>query len=100
LLYLYWDKITSIYTSAELLRDQEHLRQLMGDTTEDQRRKLEERLRRRRERLAQGIISTSALCFNLAGTIISQTCVSPHPIKLENSNYCLSGIILDHFQDS
>lgn len=39
---------------AELLRDQEHLRQLMGDSTQDQRAKLQERLKRRRERLAQG----------------------------------------------
>ncbi|XP_052781835.1 trichohyalin-like [Mya arenaria] len=40
---------------AELLQDQERLRELMGDTTQDQRRRLEERLRRRKERLAQGM---------------------------------------------
>lgn len=39
---------------AELLKDQEHLKQLFGDSVQDQRDKLKERLRRRKERLAQG----------------------------------------------
>ncbi|XP_052249024.1 uncharacterized protein LOC127856876 isoform X2 [Dreissena polymorpha] len=40
---------------AELLKDQEHLRQLMGDTEQEQRKRLQERLRKRKERLAQGM---------------------------------------------
>ncbi|XP_053377355.1 trichohyalin-like isoform X2 [Mercenaria mercenaria] len=40
---------------AELLQDQENLRKLMGDTVQDQRQKLQDRLKRRKERLAQGM---------------------------------------------
>lgn len=39
---------------AELLKDQENLHQLMGETAQEQRQKIKDRLRRRKERLAQG----------------------------------------------
>ncbi|KAL4226590.1 hypothetical protein ACF0H5_014574 [Mactra antiquata] len=40
---------------GELLEEQEHLRQLYGDTVQEQRDKIQERLKRRKERLAQGM---------------------------------------------
>ncbi|XP_060592636.1 LOW QUALITY PROTEIN: trichohyalin-like, partial [Ruditapes philippinarum] len=40
---------------GELLKDQENLRKLMGDSVQDQRQKLQDRLKRRKERLAQGM---------------------------------------------
>ena len=43
--------------TGELLKEQEHLRQLMGDSVEEQRRKLQERLRRRKQRQAAGTLS-------------------------------------------
>ena len=42
--------------TGELLKEQEHLRQLMGDSVEEQRRKLQERLRRRKQRQAAGTL--------------------------------------------
>ena len=40
--------------TGELLKEQEHLRQLMGDSVEEQRRKFQERLIRRKQRQAAG----------------------------------------------
>jgi len=52
--------ISPVCFQAELLRDQASLRQLMGETEKEQRDRLAERLRRRKERLAQG--RSSSLC--------------------------------------
>lgn len=40
--------------SGELLKEQEHLKQLMGDSAEEQRRKLQEKLKKRKQRKAAG----------------------------------------------